>query len=570
MKKLLAIMLALIMVLAMVPALADDPTSGNCGASGNEASVTWKLEQNNTDTANPTYTLTISGNGAMADYNGWRLQPWKGYAEKITKFVVEDGVTVIGRSATDGENKIAEYTIGKDVKTINNYGISTYSATTFNLNGNPHFNVVDGVLFSADGKTIYAYPGGKTEEIEVYNVPSDVTRINGGAFNGAKIKKLIFGGNSIDIGSWGFQDCTAVYMELNGTHLSGSESFRGLSKLKHLKIDGGNIPGQFFCGVHSTGGASTAAIEKISISELPTISGNNVSGPFFLQYKLTTVDLSQCSNVGNASAGLFCDTGYTVKSGNTPTGKRISKITFYFNTADDAESFKSTSTDAYESTNAVFAVLNGGSIPSTEGWYNGKEKYIDGDGLEIEEGQFVLATPERPGYNFAGWYTNADFSGDAVTTVEEAGSTYYAKWTEKPIRFDANGGTGTMPNENYIVRPETNTEPLSYSIIFPECTFTAPDGKEFAGWKITAPNQLVDNTVYPAGGEKNIGKEEVYLSVTVTAQWKDKPQEQQPSGGGNGGGYWHPTTTPVPVIVIPPKTGDMTVWQSILHFLGIR
>ena len=42
------------------------------------------------------------------------------------------------------------------------------------------------------------------------------------------------------------------------------------------------------------------------------------------------------------------------------------------------------------------------------------------------------------------------------------------------------------------------------------------------------------------------------------------------SSGDNGGGYYHPTTTPVPVIVIPPKTGDMTVWQSILHFLGIR
>ena len=43
-------------------------------------------------------------------------------------------------------------------------------------------------------------------------------------------------------------------------------------------------------------------------------------------------------------------------------------------------------------------------------------------------------------------------------------------------------------------------------------------------------------------------------------------------GGGNGGGHSHyyPTTTPVPVIVKPPKTGDMTIWQSILHFLGIR
>ena len=40
--------------------------------------------------------------------------------------------------------------------------------------------------------------------------------------------------------------------------------------------------------------------------------------------------------------------------------------------------------------------------------------------------------------------------------------------------------------------------------------------------------------------------------------------------GDSGHSYYYPTTTPVPVIVIPPKTGDMTVWQSILHFLGIR
>ena len=43
-------------------------------------------------------------------------------------------------------------------------------------------------------------------------------------------------------------------------------------------------------------------------------------------------------------------------------------------------------------------------------------------------------------------------------------------------------------------------------------------------------------------------------------------------GGSSGDGhsYYYPTTTPVPVIVIPPKTGDMTVWQSILNFLGIK
>ena len=37
-----------------------------------------------------------------------------------------------------------------------------------------------------------------------------------------------------------------------------------------------------------------------------------------------------------------------------------------------------------------------------------------------------------------------------------------------------------------------------------------------------------------------------------------------------GGGHYDPTPDPVPPIVIPPKTGDMTIWQSILNFLGIR
>ena len=40
----------------------------------------------------------------------------------------------------------------------------------------------------------------------------------------------------------------------------------------------------------------------------------------------------------------------------------------------------------------------------------------------------ALARPVKAGYTFAGWYDNADFSGNAVTTPT-AGKTYYAKWT---------------------------------------------------------------------------------------------------------------------------------------------
>ena len=34
--------------------------------------------------------------------------------------------------------------------------------------------------------------------------------------------------------------------------------------------------------------------------------------------------------------------------------------------------------------------------------------------------------------------------------------------------------------------------------------------------------------------------------------------------------HYYSAPTPVPVMVIPPKTGDMTIWQSILNFLGIK
>ena len=64
-------------------------------------------------------------------------------------------------------------------------------------------------------------------------------------------------------------------------------------------------------------------------------------------------------------------------------------------------------------------------------------------------------------------------------------------------------------------------------------------------------------------------------TFTLNAEdWANLPGTASPSyNGGTTGGesHWHPPVTPapVPVVVIPPKTGDMTIWQSILHFFGV-
>ena len=69
-------------------------TGGYCGTTGHETDVIWVLTGEPLD-----YTLTISGTGAMADYDDPAERPWYSYASDIQKVVIENGVTSIGKYA---------------------------------------------------------------------------------------------------------------------------------------------------------------------------------------------------------------------------------------------------------------------------------------------------------------------------------------------------------------------------------------------------------------------------------------------------------------------------------------
>ena len=78
--------------------------SGTCGAEENESAVTWALTQNNVDNNNPTYTLTISGSGAMTDFtyalsDHADTRPWKDHASSISQIKISEGLTAIGDNA---------------------------------------------------------------------------------------------------------------------------------------------------------------------------------------------------------------------------------------------------------------------------------------------------------------------------------------------------------------------------------------------------------------------------------------------------------------------------------------
>ena len=93
-----------------------------------------------------------------------------------------------------------------------------------------------------------------------------------------------------------------------------------------------------------------------------------------------------------------------------------------------------------------------------------------------------------------------------------------------------------------------------------------------ANWALTPwtpKDDVVPNKVVLFVDDNEMDTMEFTLDA---AEWKALPGTVLPSSGSTTGGesHWHSPVTPapVPVVVIPPKTGDMTIWQSILHFFG--
>ena len=133
-------------------------------------------------------------------------------------------------------------------------------------------------------------------------------------------------------------------------------------------------------------------------------------------------------------------------------------------------------------------------------------KVKSGENFTLPECTF---TPPE-GKEFAGWLAaNGTVypAGDIVSSV--GSSVLKATWKDKEvaevtISFDPNGGTGTM--QPMKVKSGEN-------FTLPECTFTPPEGKEFAGWL------AVNGNVYPAG-------EVVTSSIdqSFKATWKDKAE----------------------------------------------
>ena len=121
-KRLISLLVALCMAVTLLPVSAltawaeDPPKSGKCGATGDGSGVTWLLTENTDDPS--TYTLTISGSGAMENYLMSSNPPWRSFRDQITSVVVSPGVTSIGNLAFTRFSKLIHVDIANSVVSI--------------------------------------------------------------------------------------------------------------------------------------------------------------------------------------------------------------------------------------------------------------------------------------------------------------------------------------------------------------------------------------------------------------------------------------------------------------------
>ena len=132
------------------------------------------------------------------------------------------------------------------------------------------------------------------------------------------------------------------------------------------------------------------------------------------------------------------------------------------------------------------------------------KKVLHGSEYYLPECEFIA--PENQ--QFKAWQIDGtEYPVNAPVTVT-ADITVKALWEDAPpapteytVRFNANGGGGTMADVTGI----------SGSYTLPACGFTEPEGKQFKGWSTSADGSVISGTTY-----------EVSLDTTFYAIWESK------------------------------------------------
>ena len=300
--KIFSLLLVVGVVSIIACAMISDDSSAEV-TSGTTGKCTWTLDGTK---------LTISGNGAMANYGYFQWQPWR--EESITEVVIENGVTSIGDGAFSGCTSLTSVTIPNSVTSIGDYAFSGCTSLT-------SITIPNSVTSIGNG----AFSG--CTSLTSITIPDSVISIGNGAFESCKaITSITIPNSVISIDNGAFRGCSSLtYITIpNSVTSIGDFAFYGCTSLTSITIPDGvtSIRDSTFSGCTS--------LTSITIPSSVTSIGERVFSPFEF-YESDGVNTIKPTAENLAGHTFINKSGRMVKQEEAPPSTTTYTVTFRVN-----------------------------------------------------------------------------------------------------------------------------------------------------------------------------------------------------------------------------------------------
>ncbi len=237
-KKITAALLALVFLLALLPAEAAAATSGSCGAN-----LRWTLDSSG--------VLTISGTGDMTNFSLGVEPPWYYMRDQIKTVIIKNGVTGIGSLAFYECSSLTSVTIPSSVTYISSQSFSRCSGLTSVTIPSSVKYINDNAFFGCSGltnvtiqegvKSIGNGAFGSCRSLTSITIPGSVTSIGSSAFGScSSLTRVTIPEGVTSIGDYAFSGCsglTSVTIPSSTTSI-GDYAFSGCSGLTDVYYAG--------------------------------------------------------------------------------------------------------------------------------------------------------------------------------------------------------------------------------------------------------------------------------------------------------------------------------------------